>query len=104
MLQLKEFTLRARLWRARKQQIFIGTILENGSIVLAARSLGGMKANTLGIKMKIELKPTSNRFKRLINDFGKDWCFVANPHPMSCFNGEIGVTAFPANGVKKLSW
>lgn len=39
-----------------------------------------MKANTLGIKMKIELKPTSNRFKRLINDFGKDWCFVAHTY------------------------
>ncbi len=53
--------------------------------------------------MKIELKPINSRFKRLIHDFGKDWCFVTNPRPMPCFNGEIGVTAFPANSAEKLS-
>lgn len=53
--------------------------------------------------MKIELMPINSRFKRLIHDFGKDWCFVTNPRPMPCFGGEIGVTAFPANGVEKLS-
>lgn len=53
--------------------------------------------------MNIELKPTSSRFKRLIHDFGKDWEFVTNPRPMPCFNGEIGITAFPTNGKEKLS-
>lgn len=53
--------------------------------------------------MKIELKPTNSRFKRLIHDFGKDWEVVSDPRPMPCFNGEIGVTAIPANGTDKWS-
>lgn len=53
--------------------------------------------------MKIELKPTNSRFKRLIHDFGKDWVATNDPFPMACFDGALGVTAIPADGTKKWS-
>lgn len=46
--------------------------------------------------MNIQLKPINSRFKRLINDFGKDWVAICEPVPMPCFNGEMGITARPA--------
>lgn len=53
--------------------------------------------------MKIELKATNSRFKRLIHDFGKDWVATNDPFPMACFDGQIGVTCQPIGNNTKFS-
>jgi hypothetical protein len=53
--------------------------------------------------MKIILKPTNNRFKRLIHDFGPEWRATTDPTPMHCFGGMLGVTGIPADGTEKWS-
>ena len=52
---------------------------------------------------KIRLKPINNRFKRLIHDHGEVWLVESRPRAMSCFNGQLGVTAHPIRNVIKFS-
>jgi len=48
------------------------------------------------------LKPTNNRFKRLIAEFGPEWVVVSKPFWMHCFAG-MGVTCHPINNPNKVS-
>lgn len=53
--------------------------------------------------MKVILSPINSRFKRLINNFGKNWVATCDPTSMHCFGGMLGITAMPSDGTEKWS-